>query len=684
MKFFRRDAPLRRCSPVVLAAVFCACPQKGPPEGAPPAPKAPTSQPAAGAGPRYDRLDRATFNRVAARMALPIFWAADANSNGALEANETATLWGLPPGPLTLVVKGAFAKDFPGVYDAMVAASKDVPSAPTDDEGKRRALIAKELDQARPTLVSSDFSDASEQDRAIVKHVLEAARLVEILFARQNGVLGMMEQIPAADMASRMAFWRNQGPWCHAPATQDNPLCNALSSRPKRVVGVYPAAVQEDAAFCEKLAKRTDHDALLNPFVVVVDGSKDLKAVPYTQYYQHEMVAISAELTAAAGAITSDDEKAFKAYLLAAAQSFKDNNWTPADEAWAAMNVHNSRFYLRIGPDEVYWEPCSQKAGFHVSFARINQGSVAWQQKLEPVKGELETTLAAMAGKPYAARKVDFHLPDFIDLIINAGDSRSPMGATIGQSLPNWGPVADSGRGRTVVMVNFYTDPDSKQAMTEQAQSLFCKDTMPLFTTDEDAGIMSTVLHEAAHNLGPSHEYKVNGKKDSEAFGGPLASMLEELKAQTSALYLTGWLVEKKLVDATLADRSHIRDLTWAFGHISRGMYENGKPKAYSQLAAIQAGYLHSKGVLEWRAKQMAVNGTDTGCFTVHMDKFAAAAAALETTVLGIKARGDRDAGEKLRVQFVDAPGPWKDLMEVVTQRWLRQPKATFVYSVKM
>ena len=53
------------------------------------------------------------------------------------------------------------------------------------------------------------------------------------------------------------------------------------------------------------------------------------------------------------------------------------------------------------------------------------------------------------------------HLPDFIDIVINAGDDRNPLGATIGESLPNWGPVANEGRGRTVAMVNLYLDPDS-------------------------------------------------------------------------------------------------------------------------------------------------------------------------------------------------------------------------------
>src|SRR5690606_37420512 len=190
--------------------------------------------------------------------------------------------------------------------------------------------------------------------------------------------------------------------------------------------------------------------------------------------------------------------------------------WWPADEAWAKMDAKNSKYYLRIGPDEVYDEPCSTKALFHVSFGVINQGSVKWQAKLDPLKTDMEKALAALAGAPYKAREVSFKLPDFVDVARNAGDSRKAFGATIGQSLPNFGPVANEGRGRTVAMTNFYTDPDSIASLKETTESLFCKDAMALYTTDQEPQLMSTVLHEAAHNLGPAHQYKVGGKIDRE------------------------------------------------------------------------------------------------------------------------------------------------------------------------
>jgi hypothetical protein len=480
-----------------------------------------------------------------------------------------------------------------------------------------------------------------------------------------------------------MLFYRNRGPWCEAPKTENDPDCNALARRPPRVSGLYPASLQKDAKFCDKLDARPDQKALLTPFNVVVERGADLAPVPYDVAYQQEMAAVSRELGAAAQAITSPGEAALQAYLAADAKAFLDNAWEPADEAWAKMGVNNSKWYLRIAPDETYADPCSRKAGFQVSFARINQDSIAWQKKLDPLKSELEGALAKLAGAPYKARSVTFHLPDFIDVVLNAGDARSALGATIGESLPNWGPVANEGRGRTVAMTNFYTDPDSRAALAEKASSLLCKSSLDPAGLDPSLTVMATVLHESAHNLGPSAEYKVNGKTAPEIFGGPLASTFEELKAQTSSLYLADWLAAKGVIEKKTAALGHLSDIVWAFGHISEGMYNgDGSPKPYSHLAAIQIGAFVEAGAMAYRADEPAANGRDRGCFEIRADKLPAVVAALEKEVLGAMARGDKAAAVNLREKHVDAEGEWKRLRGVIAERWLRLPRASFVYSI--
>lgn len=637
------------------------------------------------AGLNLGAVERIQFNRLAVELNLPLFWVRDGNGDGKIDANEVALLWGGDSAQTLWVKEGKLTPAFTKAYAQVATRAKAAPdtSKLPAAEQARRAAVLNELSQGLATVVQNDFSKSSAQDKAIVTHVLKAATIVEAIHAKQTGAAGLDKKIPADDTASRAVFFRNQGPWCVAPKTENDENCHAIGDKPARISGLYPADIQKEG-FCEALAKRKDADTLMHQFFVVQGSGDDLKAVPYTKVYAEEMTAVSAELKAAAAAITSTDEEPFKAYLLAAAQAFLDNEWQPADEAWSKMNVNNSKWYLRIGPDEVYFEPCSRKAGFHVSFARINEDSLTWQKMLDPVKGDMEKALAKLAGKPYKARKVSFHLPDFIDIIINAGDARSPHGATIGQSLPNWGPVANEGRGRTVAMTNLYTDPDSKAQHRKQAESILCKATMSTYTESSKPQVMSTVLHEAAHNLGPAHEYKVKGKTASKIFGGPMASTMEELKAQSAALFFTDWLVSKNFIPPQLAEQAHTRDLVWGFGHISRGMYSaSNKPKPYSQLAAIQLGFLEKEGAATWKADETAANGKDMGCLSIDQKAFAKAAAKLMKVVAQIKARGDVAGAKALRADFVDAESR-KARLSTIRERWLRAPKASFVYAVDL
>ena len=631
------------------------------------------------AKPAHADVTRDEFNRVAVRLNLPIYWARDRNANLGIDPDEVKSL-SFYPSETEWVSKGAFTPAFESTYAKIVAASKETTG--TGPDAPRRRLVTEDLDQGKATLVYSDLTALSAEEKGFVQHVLAASKMIDALYAKQKGIDALAAKVPADDAASQSAFRRNWGPKCVGPKTEKDAACSAIPGAPKPIFDLYPAEMQKEAKFCEVLEKTPNAKKLVDPFVVVREEKSGLRAVPYTEAYKEPMLAIAAELRAAAAGIADPKEAALKTYLAAAAQSFTDNKWTPADEAWAKMNAQNSKFYLRIGPDETYWEPCAQKAGFHVTFARINSDSLKWQEKLAPVETEMEQALAALIGEPYKARKVTFHLPDFIDIIENAGDDRNAMGATIGQSLPNWGPVANEGRGRTVAMSNLYTDPDSLKVRRAQAESLLTKETMAAFSDTSNPGLLATILHEATHNLGPAHEYVYNGKKDTLAFGGGLASMLEELKAQTGGLYYVEFTRKRNLISAELAKQTYVDSIVWCFGHISRGMYtEGGERKAYSQLAAIQIGFLMDEGAITFDPQALASNGTDKGAFTIHFDALVPAIDKLMKRVGMIKATNDKAVAEALGKKYVDGDGVPQKL---IAERVLRFPKPSFVYAMDL
>jgi hypothetical protein len=608
-------------------------------------------------------LSREDFNRLAAQNSVPLYWSPE-EAPGALPS--TAAL--LPVGRADIsryAAGGVLTEEFAAVYRRLVQA-------------RRLEAVRRELDQGLPVLIYNDFRKAPAAERALARHLSAAARLIDELYREQRGSLRLRPAVLPGDAVSRALFERNSGPWCEAPLTEDDPFCSAIPSFPKKLSDAYPRGWEQDAAMCESLGRRAEAKALLDPFTVVrLDAEGRPAAAGLVSAYGPKMRLVAAALRRAAAAL-GDDEAVFKRYLLAAAGGFEAGDWARADEAWAAMNSRNSRWYLRVAPDETGWETCQEKAGFHLAWARIDQSALAWQDKLTPLRQELEDSLAALIGPAYPARAVSFALPDFIEVVLNAGDSRPGLGAIAGQSLPNWGKVAQEGRRRTMVMSNIGADPESRRIARQKAAALLAPEAMAFYTDDRQPGSLGVILHEAAHNLGPHTDFLVRGQGPAEIFGGRLDGVLEELKAQTAALWYVELLKGKGLITDEFARQVYAHEIVWAFGHISQGMFSDGdNPKPYSQLAAVQIGTFLRDGAMAF-----AKTG-ERELFSVDFDKLPASVERLMRAVGRIKAEGDAAAGRALIDDFVKGEGSRLVRMDEVQSRLRRFPRSSYSYTVR-
>ena len=133
--------------------------------------------------------------------------------------------------------------------------------------------------------------------------------------------------------------------------------------------------------------------------------------------------------------------------------------------------------------------------------------------------------------------------------------------------------------------------------------------------------------------------------------------MIEELKAQTGALFLLEFLRSKKLITDELAQQSFTDAIVWAFGHISQGMYTgDGKPQGVRQarrdpdrLPDRQGRADVGRRTRRRRTARTRARSRSTSTSSRRV------ADELMKDVAGIKARGDKAAAEKLIARYVDS-----------------------------
>lgn len=521
-------------------------------------------------------------------------------------------------------------------------------------ELQRRQTVGLSLAEGRTITSYADLSGLNSAEKTMVEHLLNAAMRIDVLYMKQTGAWRYSYENQTSnkqDFSSQFFFKRNQGPWATAGRFASDPFANALPSFPKKHLGIYPSDVEVNEAFLEKL--RADPKGIGHQWTVVEKNPDDsLKAVPYheSDLFRNDMLSVASELDKAADAIKSlQDEKHLYAYLRDAAQAFRNGDWDTADKSWAAMNMHNSKWALRVAPDETYWDLANTKAGFQFWLAKIDSKGAKLADGLAPFLQAMEDEISRLYPL-YEARKVNFEMPNTIEMIYRAGNHRSAMGATIGEKLPNF----SNDVSRMVVMTNYYGDSISRQTAIEKAGVIFTDDIAKNYAPDRDVSTFDTLLHEATHGFGVNADvYNIKDpttgqeKKDASgnfilsktALGGANSQVIEELKAQTGSLYYTGWQLEKGIINQETANKLYLDAIFWAFGHISRGMGTAEEPRAYSQLAAIQVRALLNDGAIT----------IEDGKFRLHYEKFHAVATKLFTEVTRIQVTGDREAIQKMR-----------------------------------
>lgn len=584
------------------------------------------------------------------------------------------------------VREGRFTPRFERAYRSLV-------------ELQRRASVNRALSEGRTTKITADLSAYSPKEKKLVRHIQKVARLIDDLYMKQEGSYRYRADVKRRailDPNSDKLFRREMGPWATGTEGEKDPFANSLPGFPVKKVSVFP----EDLELTPEVLKQIEQDKdLSSPWTVVVRGEGDtLKAIPYHEYWQADMFEVAAELEKAARAVDGLPEHAtLVIYLKAAAKAFRDGSWYDADRAWVAMSQTNSRFAIRVAPDETYWAPGNMKAGFQLWFAEIDRKTAKKaKDNLVPRLQQMESAIGGLLPQ-YRARSVEGFPIDFIRILVRAGDHKSPYGATIGEKLPNFYMSPDDNTySRMVVMTNYYHDPASEKDAVERRQLLLSARVLAGYNHNPEDTHVNTLMHEMTHSLGVSAESYIAKNEDGsdrvnkdgkgvtsfELLGGANSQVMEELKAQTGSLYWVGWQLEQRLITPEEASNLYTDAVLWAFGHIRRGLGTLGEPKTYSQLAAIQIRKLMDAGAITYNAEEG--EGEHKGRFDLHFDKFHAASTDLFREVHRIQVMGDGEAATKLRQDILEGGAGHETIQaSEIKKRLSGFPTASFELDVR-
>ncbi|MBI2346711.1 MAG: hypothetical protein HYV03_07535 [Deltaproteobacteria bacterium] len=612
------------------------------------------------------------FNQLSARLGYPFVWKADAENPGTLDlATGELAIFSVPQDRyITTDAKGAQVEP----TDALRSAIRLIQDAKGgNDPGvltpAQRKLLQQELNGRQLNAQLTHFSAAeyTRDERAMVRHILLAGGYIRKAHLKQRNRGNLAYEQIVYGMGDPLAaelFFNNHGPWCEKVA---DPQCAALPippPPPPRTAGahLYPSGMT--AKQFQALERLPNGRDLMSPFVAVEEEGKRYKAVPFGIHplLHPSLKSASIELQKAADYAKprpngSDQEKkemaALRDYLLKVADALVSDKPYPfdaADEAWVKIPV-TSKWALRIGPDEVYWDVLQQHAGYQIHFGISDPvaqkgAELFYRYGLQKIEAEFADLIGTDV---YQARPIAADLPmTFVREVFAEGEARHGHQAVAAFSLPNWGPNA---MGAKWMFTNESPATTERQRLIAKT---FLGDAYVPYVQPQRA-TTKTVAHELFHGFGPQDETVVtlaDGTKSTVRNAlGDIKPIIEETKAETSGYWLVEQFEQAGLISAQERKEITVSGIGWLFSFVSRGlMTPEGKVKTYSGVAAIILGHFIEKGVIKYDEAR--------GQWTVaDFDAIPAAAGDLLRTLGRIQATGDQVAAQKLVDHFTKDPG---------------------------
>ena len=509
----------------------------------------------------------------------------------------------------------------------------EMPIAP-DIEGRRAQFVRQQLD--------ARLDHLSPGDRGALEHLIEAARVMDEIFARQAWArnpefAAQVAALKGPHAAAAKDYYRIMvGPWDRLRSRE--PFIGDLPHPPG--AGFYPEDMKKEEFEAWITAHPEDKAAFISPTTVIRRQADRLVAVPYSQAYVELLQRASNSLRAASQAATTTSLKTF---LASRAAAFLSDDYYQSDMDWMDLD---GDLEVVIGPYETYEDELfGYKAAFETFLCVVDPQDSA---NLEKFKSELPW-LERKLPIPEAHKNLDRGSESPIrvaDEIFTAGDTRAGV-QTIAFNLPNDERVRQAKGSKKVLLKNMM------RAKFDTILRPIAERSIPadrMTDVDFETYYHFTLFHELCHGLGPGRIKK--GGRDTEVRLElkDLYATLEEAKADVMGAWALHLLADKGLMEAAVAAQ-----LPWTFvpGLLRSARF--GITEAHALGVICQFTYLLEKG---------ALIETEDGRLAPVLDRWFEGITELTHDLTMLQALGDYDAAKAWVEKYGKVPPGMQKILD--------------------
>ncbi len=459
-----------------------------------------------------------------------------------------------------------------------------------------------------PVRLTSDLSDLTDNQRAMLPLLIKAGEIMDELFWYE--AFGDPTELitESTDEARRRFIEINYGPWDRLDANR--PFIPGYDEKPKGA-NFYPKDMTKEEFEASSLPDKESLYTFLRR-----DNEGNLTSVPYHQQFEAE-VREASDLLRQASELA--DEPGLKKYLSLRAEALLTDDYQASDMAW--LDMKDNLIDVVIGPIETYEDQLFGYKAAHECYVLLKDK--AWSARLARYAEflpDLQTYLPVPPAYKQEQPGTDTELNAY-DVLYYAGDCNAGS-KTIAINLPNDEEVQLAKGTRRLQLKNAMQAKFDK-ILVPISEVLIDEEQRSHITFDAFFG--NTMFHEVAHGLGIKNT--IDGSSTVRKALKEHASALEEGKADVLGLFMINQLHEQGEIEEDLKD-FYVTFLASIFRSV-----RFGASSAHGRANMIRFNYFQDKGAF--------VKDAADGTYRVEFDKFRQATNDLSRKILTLQGDGD-------------------------------------------